>query len=165
MCSSDLLDLPKDKYSVHATFNIGDLSPFHGYPSDDEEANESWTTLSQGGGDDAGQLIPPTTSTLPIGPMTRSRAQAIQDKVNSFLTLHTFDVSVNGILPHGTTFCVLRYEPPKERQDDARSDQEKVHDAAKKGREDGQEDASKKAKKEAKEDCQEGQPSPGLAPA
>ena len=43
------LDLPKDKYSVHATFNVGDLSPFHGYPSDDEEANESWTTLSQGG--------------------------------------------------------------------------------------------------------------------
>ena len=43
------LDLPRDKYSVHATFNIGDLSPFHGYPSDDEEANESWTTLSQGG--------------------------------------------------------------------------------------------------------------------
>ena len=43
------LDLPKDKYSVHDSFNINDLSPFHGPPSDDE-ASESWTTLSQGGG-------------------------------------------------------------------------------------------------------------------
>ena len=95
--------------------------------------------------------------------MTRSRAQAIHDKVNSLLTLHTFDVAVNGVLPHGTTLCVLRYEPPKELQDDAESDQEKVHDIAKKGRKDGQEDASKKAKKEAKEICQEGRPSPGPA--
>ena len=96
--------------------------------------------------------------------MTRSRAQAIHDKVNSLLTLHTFDVAVNGVLPHGTTLCVLRYEPPKERQDDAGSDQEKGHDAVKKDREDGQEDASKKVKKKAKEEsCQEGRPSPGLA--
>ena len=91
--------------------------------------------------------------------MTRSRAQAIHDKVNSLLTLHTFDVAVNGVLPHGTTLCVLRYEPPKERQDDAGSDQEKGHDAVKKDREDGQEDASKKVKKKAKEEsCQEGRP-------
>ena len=96
--------------------------------------------------------------------MTRSRAQAIHDKVNSLLTLHTFDVAVNGVLPHGTTLCVLRYEPPKERQDDAGSDQEKGHDAVKKDREDGQEDASKKVKKKAKrESCQAGRPSPGLA--
>ena len=124
---------------------------------------ESRGRLFLKGGDDAGQLTPPTTSTSPIGPMKRSRAQAIHDKVKSLLTLHTFDVAVNGVLLHGITHCVLRYEPPKERQDDAGSDQEKVHDAAKKGREDGQEDASKKAKKEAKENRQEGRPSPGLA--
>ena len=37
------LDMPKSKYLVHDTFNVNDLSPFHGYPSDDEDV-ESRTT-------------------------------------------------------------------------------------------------------------------------
>jgi hypothetical protein len=42
-----VIDLPPSKYSVSNTFNISDLSPYHG---DDEEI-ESRTTLSQGGGE------------------------------------------------------------------------------------------------------------------
>ena len=43
------LDIPTSKYLVHDTFNISDLSPFHGYPSaqDDDELR---TTLFEGGG-------------------------------------------------------------------------------------------------------------------
>lgn len=42
------IDLPQSKYLVHDTFNVNDLSPFHGYPSDEED-HKSRTTLSQGG--------------------------------------------------------------------------------------------------------------------
>ena len=84
-----------------------------------------WTTLSQGGGDDAGQPTQPLTPTTTSGPMTRSRAKAIHDKVNSLLYLHTFDVSVNGSLPHGDTLCMLSYEPSMEPQGDAKDDQDK----------------------------------------
>ena len=68
----------------------------------------------KGGGDDAVQPAQPVKSTTPNGPMTRSRAKAIHDKVNSLLSLHTFDVSVNGLLLHGTTLCILSYEPSME---------------------------------------------------
>ena len=74
---------------------------------------------------DAAQHIPPNTSTTPIGPITRSRAKAIHDKVNSLLSLYTFDVSVNGSLPHGDTFCMLSYEPSMKTQSDAKDDQDK----------------------------------------
>ncbi|KAK1602156.1 hypothetical protein QYE76_017199 [Lolium multiflorum] len=45
-----VIDIPTSKYLVSNTFNVSDLSPYHG----DEEEQESRTTLSQGGGDDAG---------------------------------------------------------------------------------------------------------------
>ena len=43
------VDIPQSKYVVDDTFNISDLSPYHGEASDEED-NESRTTLSQGGG-------------------------------------------------------------------------------------------------------------------
>ena len=43
------VDIPQSKYVVDDTFNISDLSPYHGEQSDEED-HESRTTLSQGGG-------------------------------------------------------------------------------------------------------------------
>jgi hypothetical protein len=40
-----VIDIPTSKYLVSNTFNVSDLSPYHG----DEEVQESRTTLSQGG--------------------------------------------------------------------------------------------------------------------
>jgi hypothetical protein len=42
-----IIDIPTSKYLVSNTFNISDLSPYHG----DEEALESRMTLSQGRGE------------------------------------------------------------------------------------------------------------------
>ena len=78
----------------------------------------------KGGGDDAVQPTQPVKPTSPSGPITRSRAKAIYDKVNSLLSLYTFDVSMNGSLPHGDTFCMLSYEPPMERQEGAKEGQQ-----------------------------------------
>ena len=47
----------------------------------------------------------------PTGPITRSRAKAMQVKVNSLLSLHQFNLSMDGLLPQADTLCVLRYEP------------------------------------------------------
>ena len=44
--------------------------------------------------------------------------------MNSLLSLYTFDVSVNGSLPHGDTLCMLSYEPSTEPQSDAKDDQD-----------------------------------------
>ena len=79
--------------------------------------------------------------------MTRSRAQAIRDKVNSLLTLHTFDVAVNGVLPHGTTLCVLRCETPMDLRRDAKDDQEEGQDEAERDTEAGQEVQPRDAEK------------------
>ena len=76
--------------------------------------------------------------------MTRSRAKAIHDKVNSLLSLHTFDVSVNRSLPHGDTICMLRYEPPMEHQMGAKEDQEDGHGDALEGQEEDQEEEGRK---------------------
>ncbi|KAK1595925.1 hypothetical protein QYE76_007775 [Lolium multiflorum] len=74
-----VIDIPTSKYLVSNTFNVSDLSPYHG----DEEEQESRTTLSQGGGDDAGWpsvTSSPRPTSPPSGPMTRARAKAIHDK-------------------------------------------------------------------------------------
>ncbi|KAK1648979.1 hypothetical protein QYE76_066784 [Lolium multiflorum] len=75
-----VIDIPTSKYLVSNTFNISDLSPYHG----DEEEQESRTTLSQEGGDDAGWTLDtssPRPTSPPSGPMTRARAKALLDKV------------------------------------------------------------------------------------
>ena len=48
---------------------------------------------------------------MPTGAITRSRAKAMQVKVNSLLSLHQFNLSMDGLLPQADTLCVLRYEP------------------------------------------------------
>ena len=59
--------------------------------------------------------------------MTRSRAKAIHDKVNSFLYMSDFDPTMDGMLPHANALCVLRHEP-----------QHSQHGRSEEGREDGQ---------------------------
>ncbi|KAK1595911.1 hypothetical protein QYE76_018333 [Lolium multiflorum] len=103
-----VIDIPTSKYLVSNTFNVSDLSPYHG----DEEEQESRTTLSQGGGDDAGWpsvTSSPRPTSPPSGPMTRARAKAIHDKVNSLLTTLDLDTPLDGMLPHAETLCVIRY--------------------------------------------------------
>src|SRR5215218_7637416 len=45
----------------------------------------------------------------PSGPMTRARAKALHDKVNSLLTTLDLDTPLDGMLPHAETLCVIRY--------------------------------------------------------
>ena len=116
-----VIDIPQSKYLVSNTFNVSDLSPYHG----ENEDLESRTTLSQGGGDDTAQptvTTPPTPSSPPSGPMTRARAKAIHDKVNSFLSMCDIDPTLDGTLPHANALCILRYEPHGGRQVDTQED-------------------------------------------
>ncbi|KAK1631972.1 hypothetical protein QYE76_006287 [Lolium multiflorum] len=102
-----VIDIPTSKYSVSNTFNVSDLSPYH----EDEETIESRTTLSQGG-DDVALPKEDTTSrptSPPRGPMTRARAQAIHQEVNSLLSAYAFDTSLDGMLLHANTLCSIRY--------------------------------------------------------
>ena len=74
------IDLPRDKYNVSNVFNVKDLSPYHG-----DEDFDSRSDLPQGRGDDAENpkvisMDLPTSPTTPLGPMTRARAKAIEDK-------------------------------------------------------------------------------------
>ena len=85
-----VIDIPQAKYLVSNTFNVADLSPYHG----ENEDLESRTTLSHGGGDDTTQptdITPPTSTSTPSGPKTRARAKAIHDKVISFLSMCDID--------------------------------------------------------------------------
>ena len=43
--------------------------------------------------------------------MTRARAKALHDKVNSLLSTCDFGSTLDGILSHSDTLCILRYEP------------------------------------------------------
>ena len=67
----------------------------------------------KGGGDDAEcpLLIPmdvPTSPSTPLGPMTRARAKAIEDKVNSLLSELSLPTHETWLLPHSETLCVIR---------------------------------------------------------
>ena len=42
--------------------------------------------------------------------MTRARAKLLQAKVNSLLSSCQFDTSLDGVLLHATTLCIIRYE-------------------------------------------------------
>ena len=66
----------------------------------------------KGGGDDAEHpsLIPmdvPTSPSRPLGPMTRARAKAIEDKVNSLLSEVPIPTRETWLLPHSETLCVI----------------------------------------------------------
>ncbi|KAK1595912.1 hypothetical protein QYE76_018334 [Lolium multiflorum] len=62
-----------------------------------EEGDLVWVTSS------------PRPTSPPSGPMTRARAKAIHDKVNSLLTTLDLDTPLDGMLPHAETLCVIRY--------------------------------------------------------
>ena len=103
------IDLPRDKYNVNDTFNIKDLSPYHG-----DEDFDPRLDLSQGRGDDVEHptIIPmdaSTPPTTPLGPMTRARAKAIEDKVNSLLSELPLSTHETWLLPQTETLCVIRY--------------------------------------------------------
>ncbi|KAK1664910.1 hypothetical protein QYE76_053069 [Lolium multiflorum] len=51
----------------------------------------------------------PRPTSPPSGPMTRARAKAIHDKVNSLLTTLDLGTPLDGMLPHAETLCVIRY--------------------------------------------------------
>ena len=51
--------------------------------------------------------------------MTRARAKAIHQEVNSLLFMYTFDTSLDGMLLHVNTLCSIRYIE----QDTSREDQ------------------------------------------
>ena len=66
------------------------------------------------GGDDTAQPKVDTTPappSPPSGPMTRARAKAIHDKVNSLLSSCDFDTPMDGILLHQSVLCILTYTP------------------------------------------------------
>ena len=42
--------------------------------------------------------------------MTRARAKAIHDKVNSLLTTLDLGTPLDGLLPHADVLCVVRYK-------------------------------------------------------
>ena len=51
----------------------------------------------------------PTSPTTPLGPMTRARAKAIEDKVNSPLSKIPLSMHETWLLPQAETLCVIRY--------------------------------------------------------
>src|SRR5215216_3553257 len=110
MTNTYKIDIPRDKYNVSDSFNVKDLAKYYG-----DEDHDPWTDLSQGGGDDVEHpsIIPmdsTPTHQAPHGPMTRSRARALETEVNSFLVDMHMDTSGTWFLPHQNTLCVIRYE-------------------------------------------------------
>ena len=51
----------------------------------------------------------PTSPSTPLGPMTRARAKAIEDKVNSLLSELPLPTHETWLLPHSETLCLIRY--------------------------------------------------------
>jgi hypothetical protein len=105
------IDLPS-KYGVSTTFNVADLSPFVGI-------EESKMTPFQEREDDEdipdnvpnhGPVEPSQTPNTPIqGPITWSRANKLQQEVNSLLTKIDYNANENFILPKFSIYVLLRF--------------------------------------------------------
>ncbi|KAK1595948.1 hypothetical protein QYE76_059195 [Lolium multiflorum] len=70
---------------------------------------------------DVAPLTNDTTSrptSPPSGPMTRARAKAIHDKVNSLLTTLDLGTPLDGLLPHADVLCVIRYKAHQDPEED-----------------------------------------------
>src|SRR3954463_5721489 len=66
------------------------------------------------GGPDVGRPTDdsaPNPPSPPSGPMTRARAKALHDKVNSLLITLDLDTPLDGMLLTADTLCVIRYIP------------------------------------------------------
>src|SRR3954462_13132714 len=80
----------------------------------------------KGGGPDTARPTDTPTSNPPStlsGPMTRARAKALHDKVNSLLVTLDLGTSMDGMLLTVDTLCVIRYLP-HEQDDEMMSRQE-----------------------------------------
>ena len=51
--------------------------------------------------------------------MTRARAKLLHDKVNSLLSSCDFNTSLDGMLLHAPTLCILSYDSMGDHQDEA----------------------------------------------
>ena len=62
----------------------------------------------------------PTPPTTPLGPMTRARAKAIEDKVNSHLSELPLFMHETWLLPQAEVLCMMRYQegPPEDAHED-----------------------------------------------
>ena len=63
----------------------------------------------------------PRPTSPPSGPITRARAKALHDKVNSLLTTLDLDTPLDGMLPHAETLCVIRYVEHQDHGEDGTS--------------------------------------------
>jgi hypothetical protein len=70
--------------------------------------HEKYSLSDTGWPTDTSASRPPSP---PQGPMTRARAKALHDKVNSLLNTLDLEHTWNGSLPHGNIICAVRYEP------------------------------------------------------
>ena len=62
----------------------------------------------------------PTPPTTPLGPMTRARAKAIEDKVNSLLSELPLSMHETWLLPKSEVLCMIRHQegPPEDAHED-----------------------------------------------
>ena len=106
------VELLGDEYAMSNTLNVADLSPFFG-----PEESESRSNLFEEGEDDEG--IPNDVQDTPHhgqdnnvykGPLTRARAQLLQDEVNLVLNECEHASITNCLLPNGRAFLVLRFQ-------------------------------------------------------
>ena len=89
-----VIDIPTSKYLVSSTFNVKDLSPYHG----EEEVvavEESRTTLFEGGGADVARPTVVTTSWS-----STYAKSSWTPKVNPFLCASPLPTLLNGMLLH-----------------------------------------------------------------
>lgn len=89
-----VLDLPDD-YGVSTTFNVNDLTLNEG---EDEPPHDSWSNPLEEGEDDGGpSLETPIQAPSLDGPLTRSKAKKLQDKLASFISyLHHISNTLQG---------------------------------------------------------------------
>ena len=62
----------------------------------------------------------PTPPTTPLGPITRARAKAIEDKVNSLLSELPLSMHETWLLPMSEVLCMIRHQegPPEDAHED-----------------------------------------------
>ena len=65
----------------------------------------------------------PTPPMTPLGPMTRARAKAIEDKVNSLLSELPLYMHETWLLPKSEVLCMIRYQegPPEDAREDVQA--------------------------------------------
>jgi len=80
-----VLELPAE-YGVSPVFNVGDLSPFYGYQEEDSGTNPFQEgEIDEGSSIDSPIDEPPSPAPTIDGPITRSRAKAIQEELGSMM--------------------------------------------------------------------------------